>query len=141
MRQPFFHAERKLRAPWRVLSREDRLLISECVSYFGLSPWFSSGTQRLVLLQGLAQSAIGMTACNKVETMRERLLLCMYVEGFSHSFPSSTVKSNFVYQRFNRSPPVGHFCIFIFYAGIGLTSQRVRRCYEVTSEPPGRPAI
>ena len=30
-------------------------------------------------------------------------------EGFSHSFPSSTVKSNFVYWRFNRSPPVGHF--------------------------------
>ena len=24
-------------------------------------------------------------------------------EGFSRSFPSSTVKSNFVYQRFNRS--------------------------------------
>ena len=30
-------------------------------------------------------------------------------EGFSHSFPSSTVKSEFVYLRFNRSPPVGHF--------------------------------
>ena len=26
--------------------------------------------------------------------------------GSSCSFPSSTVKSNFVYQRFNRSPPV-----------------------------------
>ena len=25
-------------------------------------------------------------------------------EGFSHSFPSSNVKSNFVYSRFNRSP-------------------------------------
>ena len=29
-------------------------------------------------------------------------------EGFSHSFPSSTVKSNFAIQQFNRSPPVGH---------------------------------
>ena len=35
-------------------------------------------------------------------------------EGFSHSFPSSTVKLNFVYQRFNRSPLVRDF-IFIFY--------------------------
>ena len=26
------------------------------------------------------------------------------VEGFSHSFPSSIVKSTFVYSRFNRSP-------------------------------------
>ena len=51
-----------------------------------------------------------------------------------HSFPSSTVTSNFVYQRFNRSQLVGHF-IFIFYflvrkipfTGIELTSQRVRR--------------
>ena len=32
-----------------------------------------NSTPRLVLLQGSAQSAIGMTACNKVETMRERL--------------------------------------------------------------------
>ena len=30
-------------------------------------------------------------------------------EGFSPSFASSTVKSNFVYERFNRSTPVGHF--------------------------------
>ena len=28
-------------------------------------------------------------------------------EGFSYSFPSSTVKSNFVYPRTNRSPLVG----------------------------------
>ena len=34
-------------------------------------------------------------------------------EGFSHSFPSSTMKSNFVYLGFNRSPPVGHF-YFVF---------------------------
>ena len=27
-------------------------------------------------------------------------------EGFSHSFPSSTVRSNFVHERFNRSPLV-----------------------------------
>ena len=41
-------------------------------------------------------------------------------------FPSSTVKSNFVYQRFNRSPPVGHLFLFFFvrkipFAGIELT--------------------
>ena len=35
-------------------------------------------------------------------------------EGFSHSFPSSTVKSNFVYSRFNRSPPVGPFYFYFF---------------------------
>ena len=36
-------------------------------------------------------------------------------EGFSHSFPSSTVKSNFVYQRFNRSPLVGHFYFYFLF--------------------------
>ena len=65
------------------------------------------------------------------------LLRCMPLffsrEGFSRSFPSSTVKSNFVYQRFNRSPLVKHF-IFIFFSeeksqlpGFELTSRRVRR--------------
>ena len=68
-------------------------------------------------------------------------------EGFSHSFPSSTVKSNFVYKRFNRAPPVGHFysCFISFlvrkipFAGIEFTSQRVRGL-RGTSELPGRPA-
>ena len=32
-------------------------------------------------------------------------------------FPSSTVKSNFVYyERFNRSPLVGHFLIFLCFS-------------------------
>ena len=42
---------------------------------------------------------------------------CLYFsrdKRFSHFFPSSTVKSNFVYQRFNRSPLVGHFFVFCF---------------------------
>ena len=68
-------------------------------------------------------------------------------EGFTHSFPSSTVKSNFVYKRFNRSPPVGHFyfCFLFFlvrkilFDGIELTSQRVKGL-RGTSELPGRPA-
>ena len=67
-------------------------------------------------------------------------------EGVSLSFPSLTVKSNFVYQRFNRSPPVGHFlfCFLVFlvrkipFAGIELTYQRVRGL-RGTSELPGRP--
>ena len=58
-------------------------------------------------------------------------------EGFSHSFPSSTVKSNFktfCVLTINRSPPVGHFFFIkkksfsvrkIPLAGIELTSQRV----------------
>ena len=53
---------------------------------------------------------------------------------FSYSFPSSTVKLNFAYQRFNRSPLVRHFFFFFFFfmrkipfTGIELTSQRVRR--------------
>ena len=64
-------------------------------------------------------------------------------EGFSHSFPTSTVKSNL---RFNRSPPVGHFLFLFFlvrkipFAGIELTSQRVRGL-RGTSELPGRPAL
>ena len=40
------------------------------------------------------------------------------------SFPSSTVKSNLVYLRFNRSPLVGHFFFFFFFCS---ESQRVRR--------------
>ena len=36
-------------------------------------------------------------------------------EGFSRSFPSSTVKSNFVYLLINRSPLVGHFFFLTFY--------------------------
>ena len=54
-------------------------------------------------------------------------------EGFSRSFPSSIGISNFVYQRSNRSPFVGHFYfLFYFYEeksqlpGFELTSQRVK---------------
>ena len=39
-------------------------------------------------------------------------------EGFSHSFPSSTVKSNFVYKRFNlvlHSLGIFIFCFNLFY--------------------------
>ena len=35
-------------------------------------------------------------------------------EEFGLPFPSSTVKSNFVYPRFNRSPLVGHDFFFFF---------------------------
>ena len=71
-------------------------------------------------------------------------------EGFSRSFPSSTVKSNFVYQRFNRSPLVGHF--FFFWGGGGgipvcvttprfeLTSQR-QNVSRLPTEPPGLSAL
>ena len=68
-------------------------------------------------------------------------------EGFSHSFSSSTVKSNIVYERFNRSPLVGHFFFFsIFSCGkIPVTGIRthVPTCQKVSrlpTEPPGRPA-
>ena len=36
-------------------------------------------------------------------------------EGFSRSFPSSTVKSIFLYLRFNRSPLVRHFYFLLFF--------------------------
>ena len=51
--------------------------------------------------------------------------------GFSHSFPSSTVKS--IFLRTNDSPLVGHFYFLFFLMrkipspGIELTSQRVSR--------------
>ena len=77
------------------------------------------------------------------------LLRCMR-EGFSRSFPSSTVKSNLVYYRFNRSPLVGHLHFyFLFFGeeksqlpGGELTSQRVRRLLpgRLPTELPGRPA-
>ena len=67
-------------------------------------------------------------------------------EGFSLSLPSSTVKSNFVYLRFNRSPPVGHFCFYFFTFLVrksrlpGSNSRpNVSEGYMVTSELPGRP--
>ena len=53
------------------------------------------------------------------------LLRCMPLfssrEGLNRSFPSSTVKSNFVCYRFNHSPLVGQL------PGFELTSQRVKR--------------
>ena len=39
-------------------------------------------------------------------------------EGFSCSFPSSTLKSNFVYPRVDRSPLVGDF-FFSYWSGLG----------------------
>ena len=36
-------------------------------------------------------------------------------EGFSYSFPSSTVKLDFVYKRFNRFPLVGHFYLYVVF--------------------------
>ena len=65
------------------------------------------------------------------------LLRCMPIffsrEGFSRSFPSPTMKSNFVYLRLNRSLFVGHF-YFLFFSegksqlpGLELTSQRAWR--------------
>ena len=70
-------------------------------------------------------------------------------EGFSRPFPSSTVKSNFVYPRINRSPLVGHdFFIFYFLffvkipvrvtaPRLELTSQR-QRVSTLPIQPPGR---
>ena len=57
-------------------------------------------------------------------------------EGFSRSFPSSTVKSNFLYLRFNRYALVRryYYYYYLFFSykksqlpGFELTSQRVRR--------------
>ena len=58
--------------------------------------------------------------------------LIFFARRIQPSFPSSTVKLNFVYERFSRSPLVGHFFFFFLvrkipFTGIELTSQRVRR--------------
>ena len=52
-------------------------------------------------------------------------------EGFRHLFPSSTLKSNFVYPRIVRSPLVGR--VFLFEP----TSQR-QKVSRLPTEPPGR---
>ena len=61
-------------------------------------------------------------------------------EGFSRPFPSSTVKSNFVYSVTNRSPDLSFFC-FVFvrknpssceYIEI-RTHVRTSESFEVTS--------
>ena len=66
---------------------------------------------------------------------------CFYFflsEGSSHSFLSSTVKLNFVYERFNRSPTVGHSFISavrkISFAWVELTPQRVRGSFDYRSD-------
>ena len=69
-------------------------------------------------------------------------------EGFSHSFPSSTVKSIFLCTNdLIVLHPLGILFLFfsflvrkIPFAGIELTSQRVRGL-RGTSELPGRPVI
>ena len=55
-------------------------------------------------------------------------------DGFSHSFPSSTVKSNFVYQRFNRSPLVGPFIFILFYFFSEKNSVCRDRTYVLTCQ-------
>ena len=63
-----------------------------------------------------------------------RMPLFFSREEVSYSFPSSTVKLNSVYLRFNRSPRVGHLFYLSFLCekksqlpGFELTSQSVRR--------------
>ena len=54
------------------------------------------------------------------------------------------MKSNFVYQRFNRSPLVGPFFFLSEKNPVYRDSNsrpNVSEDYEVTSELPGRPAI
>ena len=64
-------------------------------------------------------------------------------KGFSRPFPSSTVKSNLVYPRHNRSPLVGHDVrespSSSDSAEIVLTSQG-QKVSRLRTEPPGWPA-
>ena len=43
------------------------------------------------------------------------LALIFIAQGFSRPFPSSTVKSSFVYPRINRSPLVGHYYYYYYF--------------------------
>ena len=59
-------------------------------------------------------------------------------EGFSHSFPLSTVKSSFVYERFDRSLLVGIF-IYLFISDknpVYRDRTHVPTCQKVTRLPP-----
>ena len=67
-------------------------------------------------------------------------------------FPSSTVRSNFVYRRMNRSPLVGHcffihFCYFFMKNLISCECTEIRthvptsNGFEITTEPSGRPRV
>ena len=61
-------------------------------------------------------------------------------EGFSRSFPSSTVKSSFVYPRVSCSPLVGQKNTACVTAPkFELTPQR-QKVSRLPTEPPGRPA-
>ena len=55
-----------------------------------------------------------------------------------HPFPSSTVKTNFVYPRNNRSPLV-KIPVCVTTSRFELTSQR-QKVSRLPTEPPGRPA-
>ena len=65
-------------------------------------------------------------------------------EGFSRSFPSSTVKLNFGFERINRFPLVRHFFSFSFceeksyLPGFELTSQH-QKVSRLPTEPSERP--
>ena len=66
------------------------------------------------------------------------LLRCMPLffsrEGFSRSFLSSTVKSNFVYYRFNRSPLVGHFYFYFYFMFFNEEKKSQLQRFELTSQ-------
>ena len=65
--------------------------------------------------------------------------LMFLAKGIHHSFPSSTVKSNFVYQQFNRSPLVGHFIFILFYFSqknpVYRDRTHIPTCQKVTRLP------
>ena len=71
------------------------------------------------------------------------LLRFLSRERLSRSFPSSTVKSRFVYPRHNRSPLVGHD---VRESSSGVTPSRFelmsqgQNVSRLPAEPPGRPA-
>ena len=81
------------------------------------------------------------------------LLRCMPLffsrEGFSRSFPSPTMKSNFVYLRFNRSLFVWHFYFYFYFlvrenpsydTGIGTHVPTCLKVARLPTEQPGQPA-
>ena len=75
------------------------------------------------------------------------LALIFSREGFSRSFPSSTVRSNFMYPRVNRSPLVGHFFLFFLRKNPSATAPRfeltsqLQKASRLPTEPPGQPAV
>ena len=108
----------------------------ECVCVFSSHSFWTSSS--LDVPAGVTQEE-GHTGRRSHRIFHPPSFFCGACLDFSreHSFPSSTLKLNFVYSRFNRSPLVGHFYFLFFSEKNPVCRDRthVPTCQKVTRLP------